>query len=226
MGHKTVLLIDDNERLNEGNRRALTLAGYDVLAATKLGAARELLAEHNAQVILMDITLPDGCGIDFCGEIREYNDAHILFLTSRVEREDRLRGLRVGDDYITKPYDIEEMIARVASAMRRREIAENQPKTLALGNLVLDIIAGQALVNGKDLLLSAKEFALLLLLARNENKELCKQFIYEWIWKTPMVNDSRALRSHICNLREKMAYAGCDYTVNAVYGKGYCFEKY
>ena len=97
---------------------------------------------------------------------------------------------------------------------------------LEFGNLTLDLATNTAFADGKNLLLTAKEFALLFLLARNENKEVSKSFLYEEIWKAPMINDSRSLRTHVCNLREKMIGAACDYTINAVYGIGYCFEKY
>ena len=100
------------------------------------------------------------------------------------------------------------------------------PKALKFGNLTLDIAAGVAFADGKNLLLSTKEFSLLFLLARNANKEVDKSFLYEEVWKMPLMNDSRSLRAQVCNLREKMAGAGCDYTINAVYGMGYRFERY
>jgi DNA-binding response OmpR family regulator len=140
---KTVLLVEDNEKLNAINRRALEGEGHRVLTALTLVQARERLAENDPEVILLDVLLPDGNGIDFCGEIRGDTDAHILFLTSRTEHEDRIRGLDTGgDDYITKPYKLEEMLSRVRSAMRRRDMPP--ARVIARGPLTLDVIAAHA----------------------------------------------------------------------------------
>lgn len=226
MEDKTILLVEDNEELNEINRRALVLKGYSVLSAKTLGEAREYLSDYSPDVILLDVMLPDGDGIDFCKEIRDKTDAHILFLTSRVEHEDRVRGLETGgDDYITKPYHPEEMISRVAAAIRRREMSKTTPKDYAIGSLTLDIVAGMAYVNGNNLRLSTKEFALLYLLSQNEGKTLTSEYLYETVWKLFLNNDVRPLRTQISELRRKMANANCEYTINAVYGKGYCFER-
>jgi DNA-binding response OmpR family regulator len=116
----TVLLVEDNPKLNEINRRALEKAGCAVLTALTLHEARAYMAQNAPDVILLDVMLPDGDGINFCGEIRDATDAHILFLTSKTEYENRVRGLETGgDDYITKPYKLEEMLARVNAALRR-----------------------------------------------------------------------------------------------------------
>jgi len=110
----SILLVEDNEELNEINRRMLVYEGYEVLTARTLVDARKLLSARKPDVILLDVIMPDGDGIDFCGEIRETTDAHILFLTSKDADVDRIRGLDSGgDDYITKPYKLEEMLSRV-----------------------------------------------------------------------------------------------------------------
>jgi len=119
----TVLLVEDNTELNNNNSRSLKLLGYDVFAALTLSAARACLHRVEPDIILLDVLLPDGDGIDFCAEIRGATGAHILFLTSRTEHGDILRGLAVGgDDYITKPFSSEELFARVEAAMRRRNM--------------------------------------------------------------------------------------------------------
>ena len=109
MKGKNILLVEENEHINAINRRALLREGYDVLVARNLGEARVLLTQHGIEVVLMEITLPDGCGIAFCEEIRgRGKDTHILFLASCNSPQDGLRALAAGgDDYITKPYDIE-----------------------------------------------------------------------------------------------------------------------
>ena len=130
----TVLLVEDNAELNNNNTRSLKLLGYEVFAALTLSAARACLHRVEPDIILLDVVLPDGDGIDFCAEIRGATGAHILFLTSRTEREDILRGLAVGgDDYITKPFSSEELFARVEAAMRRRNMnldGKNEARTM------------------------------------------------------------------------------------------------
>jgi DNA-binding response OmpR family regulator len=138
------------------------------------------------------VLLPDGNGIDFCAEIRGDTDAHILFLTSRTEYEDKIRGLDTGgDDYITKPYKLEEMLSRVRAAMRRRDMS--LARVITRGLLTLNILTGQAFLNGEDMLLTGKEFALLLLLVQDEGKTLSKEYLYETAWNAPMAGDGGAL---------------------------------
>jgi len=222
-----VLLVEENEKTNVINRHALLRAGYDVMVSRTLGEARAILTRHKVGVILLDTMLPDGCGMAFCGEIRDRGmDTHILFLSSLSGQGDRLRALAMGgDDYITKPYDIEELLARIQAAMRRRGMGQQPPKTLRHGHLTLNTFAGRAFVDGEDLMLSTKEFALLHLLLQHENQVLSVATIYEEIWETPMNGDNRPLKTRICGLRKKMDCADCEYTINAVYGQGYCFER-
>jgi DNA-binding response OmpR family regulator len=223
---KKILLIEDNETLIEGTRRVLNRAGYSVKMAKTLGEAREVLRGYAPEVILLDVMLPDGDGFEFCGEIRPETDAHILFLTSRKEQEDRMRGLDSGgDDYIIKPFRTNELLARVAAAMRRREMSEAPHGFFMAGNMSLDIIARIAYVDGKDLLLSAKEFAILLFLAQNKGEILGVENIFQEVWGMPIGGDSRTLRKHISELRGKMTNAGCTYSINSVYGQGYRFEE-
>ena len=123
----TVLLVEDNAELNANNTRALKMLDYEVHPALTLAGARNWLGNNEADVILLDVMLPDGDGIDFCAEIRGLpiqTAAHILFLTAKTEHADRVRGLAGGgDDYITKPFHPEELLARVEAAMRRRNMS-------------------------------------------------------------------------------------------------------
>jgi DNA-binding response OmpR family regulator len=221
---RTVLLVEDNIRLNESNRRALELKGYRVLTALTLCEAREHLKSGDPDVILLDVMLPDGDGIDFCGEIHGSVTSHILFLTAKTEQENLIKGLEYGgDDYITKPFKLEELLARVGAAMRRREKAQIPAKTLSFGNLTLDILASQASMDGISLLLQPKEFALLLLFAQNENKTMNADYLYSEVWKTPMNKDKNAIKTAIYRLRKKIEPAGYDIVMSR--GKGYTFEK-
>lgn len=128
-----ILLVEDNEELNVNNSRALKMLGFGVYPALTLAEARDWLQGNNPDIILLDVMLPDGDGIDFCAEIRQPPlsvKAHVLFLTAKTSHADRIRGLASGgDDYITKPFHPQELVARVESAMRRR----NMSRVFALG---------------------------------------------------------------------------------------------
>ena len=131
----TILLVEDNAELNDNNARALRMLDYEVHSALTLAEARAWLGENEPDVILLDVMLPDGDGIDFCAEIRDAplrTEAHILFLTARTGHEERVRGLAEGgDDYISKPFHPGELLARVEAAMRRRVMGrkhKNEPR--------------------------------------------------------------------------------------------------
>jgi DNA-binding response OmpR family regulator len=198
-----VLLVEDNKNLNEANRRALEMEGYDVLTSLTQAGARRCLAEHSPDVILLDVFLPDGNGMDFCGEIRGDTDAHILFLTSLLEHEDRIRGLNLGgDDYITKPYKLEEMLSRVRAVMRRRGMSS--AKIITRGPLTLDTVATRAFLHGEDVCLKPKEFALLRLLVENAGKEFTAEELYKAVWGLDANDDTRTVKVHISGLRQKL----------------------
>ena len=219
-----VLLVEDNEKLNIANARALKLSGYEVHNATTLAEARTRLSMIEPDVILLDVMLPDGDGFDFCDAIRSQTNAHIIFLTAKAEHEDRVRGLNTGgDDYITKPFHPEELIARIAAAMRRRGMGKIPAKTIEKGGLTLDIIAAQAFVDSRDLNLTPKEFALLLMLVQNEDVTMSAEQIYESVWKAPLIGDNNALKTAISKLRSKIE--ATDFDISSHRGKGYVFQK-
>ena len=221
----TVLLVEDNERLNEINHRALEGQGYTVLTALTLAQARAHLAASKPEVILLDVLLPDGNGIDFCGEIRNQTDAHILFLTSRTDQENRLRGLDIGgDDYISKPYKLEEMLSRVRAAVRRqeREHTKQASPTITCGQLVLNTLAAHAFWGDRDLLLTPKEFALLLMLVRSVGQLVAGGTLSLRVWGQPLPAGNSALRTHLSRLKGKLESASNgNAVISGSRGRGY-----
>jgi DNA-binding response OmpR family regulator len=204
---KTVLLVEDNKKLNVINRRALEGEGHKVLTALTLAEAQEHFAVNDPDVILLDVLLPDGDGIDFCREIRSATNAHILFLTSKTDQVDRIRGLDTGgDDYITKPYKLEEMLSRVRAAIRRRNMDAAKPSAsiITRGSLVLNTLACQAFLHGEDMLLKPKEFALLRLLVENAGKRFTAEELYKTVWGASTNDDIRTVQVHISGLRKKL----------------------
>ncbi len=219
-----ILLVEDNKKLSEINRRTLEQAGYILYLAFTIEEARNQFKNVDPDVILLDVVLPDGSGFDFCQEIRKTTTAHILFLTSRRDHEEKLKGLSLGgDDYITKPYKLDELLMRIAAVMRRRQIDTQPTQIIKKHNLKLDIVAGRAFVDDVDLLLTQKEFALLVLFSQNENENMNASILYEKIWGQPMNNNAGALKNQVSNLRKKLEL--CNYTISSTRGEGYCFEK-
>jgi len=219
-----ILLVDDNKDIQKLNKETLERRGdYKIALAMNLAEAREQIAEHRPDLIILDIMLPDGSGLDFIKELRNRNeekDIPVLLLTALGETVDVVKGLDMGgDDYLSKPYDNAVLLARIESLLRR---TSRVPKTLTKGPLTLDIIAGRAFVDGHDLLLTQKEFAVLLLLTQNEGRIINAETIYTNVWKQSSETDTNTIKATISNIRKKIEPSGCEITV--LRGKGYIFE--
>jgi DNA-binding response OmpR family regulator len=222
---KLILLVEDNKHLNAINKRAMELFGYDVMTALDLAEARKCLARGAPDAIVLDILLPDGNGVDFCREIRSRVSAPILFLTSVEGIERAIEGISAGgDDYLNKPYNLDMLIARIEAFWRRDEIAHRlRPvETIVRGTLTLDIVSTRAFEGGRDMGLTQKEFALLLVLAQNEGKYLSKEYLYEKVWKQPVTDNVHAVKTHLSQLRKKLT--GHGYSISVSRGEGYMFE--
>ena len=219
---KKVLLVEDNKKIMEGNARKLTKSGYKVFCALNLSEARNLLG-NQPDVIILDIMLPDGSGLDFMREVREseYAAIPILLLTGLAESEDIVHGLKSGgDDYMTKPYDFDVLLARIETLIRR---SVKLPEFVNKGCLSIDVVAGVAMCDGEDLLLGKKECALLFVFAQNEGVYIEAEDLYARIWKVSMGSDGAALKSAIKRLRQKLS--GSEWSIGWSRGEGYVFEK-
>ena len=219
---RKILLVEDDKDIQEVNKKMLERrGGYDVCLAMNLAEAREMIPEFNPDIILLDVMLPDGNGLDFLKELRQDKDIPVLLLTALFESDDVVRGLRAGgDDYLAKPYENKVLLARIESLIRRME---RMPETLTKGSLVLDLYSNRAFSNGEDLLLTEREFALLRLLAQNEGRTVGAEYIYEKVWGLAMNDDNRTLKRHISAIRSKLEASGC--TIQNARGKGYCFSQ-
>lgn len=224
----TILLVEDDDNIMRTNQRILQRAGFVVICAQTLQQARMLLAEQQPDVLVLDIMLPDGSGLDFCQEIRPKTNAPVLFLTALDAKSEVIQGLLSGgNDYITKPYDVDEFVARIQAQLRlARMNRRNHDGTMTLicDTLTLDGLAQRAYLSGQDMLLTQKEYALLFLLAQNEGEVLSADYLYRSVWHLPMTDDNRTLKKHISKVRKKLEEGGCQYTIVAVYGRGYAFE--
>ena len=201
---KTILLVEDEPEILFSNKEFLEMRGYGILTAATLAEAESVIKKHAPNLILLDINLPDGSGLDFITRIRESGlcAAPVIFLTARAADADMIEGLaRGGRDYITKPYSFDVLAARIESQFRA---AREMPEIVRRGPLTLNVLSQKAYLAGEKIELSQKEFSLLLLLVRNEGKMLTKEYIYEKVWAEPLVDDGGALYSQMKRLKKKL----------------------
>jgi len=181
MNGKRLLIVDDDAPFLELHSQMLSRQGYEVRTARNAEEARKILTSSSPDVIVLDIRLPDGNGIELCGEIQSASSSPILFVSGLVEDEDIMAGLDSGgDDYLTKPFEFGVLVSRIEALLRR---AARVPETVEKGPLKLDIAANQAFLNGTDMLLTHKEFSLLLLFMQREGRVMSAEHLYEKVWR-------------------------------------------
>lgn len=224
----TILLVEDDTNILRTNRRILEREGFHVVCADTLQEARMQLSLHVPAALVLDIRLPDGSGIEFCEEIRPTTSAPVLFLTALDEKSEIIEGLMAGgNDYITKPYDVDEFLARVKAQLRlahMNRLEAEKSSTLKRGPLMLDIVAMRAFLNEEDMLLSAREFSLLFFLLKNQGKTLSAKEIYEGAWSQPMAKNASALWKCISRLKSKLAVAESEVSLLNFRNEGYLLE--
>ena len=219
-----ILLVDDYEPILEANQLALKEDGHTCIPAKSLAEARDMLKAVQPDVIVLDIIMPDGNGLDFLQEIRQISDAPVLFLTSKDSPEDQIAGLMAGgNDYITKPYDFAQFRSRVRNFVALRHKIRQAAENITVNELTLNLNLRQAFLSGEDMRLSPKEFALLHLFVTNEEKVLSTQFLYEKVWGQNMGDDSGAVKTAISRLRIKLDET--DFSIVSQRGAGYSFYK-
>ena len=223
-----VLIVEDDEEMARLNARLLKRQGYDALAAFTAKAAQELFLGKRPDLLVLDIELPDGDGRSLCREFKRESDTPVLFLTGRAGTGDRIDGLDAGGDYyLTKPYDRDEFLAVARSLMRRAELARKKVEeafVISRGPLTMMLAERKAYVHGRDAGLTIKEFAILLLLVQNENREISCEQIYESVWGIKMNDDPHAVRLHVSRLKKKLGKEETDgFSILTGYRKGYSF---
>ncbi len=223
MEQQTILLVEDNPHIMAINAAALEMRGYRTLQADCARRCRELLCFHDVDLIVLDILLPDGNGVELCQEIKEKYDTPILMLSALGENMDIVKGLTAGgDDYLTKPYDLSVFLARVEARLRAARHIERQAR---FGPLRLDLMAGRAYIEEQDLGLTLKEFSILLYLVRNPGRSATAQELYETAWQQPMGDNPHALRMTISRLNKKLGGDEAPVTVASYRSSGYRLEE-
>lgn len=218
MGAK-VLIVEDDADIMAANRDLLELEGYRVTCVRSLAAGREAAARVHPDLVILDILLPDGNGLDLCRELRETSDVRILFLSALNTPADVVEGLRQGgDDYLGKPYLTEELLLRVG-ALLRRGARLARPRAVVTGPLEWHASSRQVFADGKDLLLSPREYAVLELLCEAQGRWLTAEELFRGAWNTDPIGDVHVVHNHVSSLRRKLAEHGV--TIESHRGMGY-----
>ena len=223
---KQVLIAEDDRAARESVSRALELEGYKVRAVNDGDAALAAIADEPPDVIVLDLMMPQVDGLTVCRRLRTRGDrTPILFMTARTEVSDRVSGLDAGaDDYLSKPFALDELLARVRALLRRATDGEVE-RELQVGDLRIDEGARRVWRGQRELELTKTEFDLLQLLARNAGIVLSHTAIYERIWGYDFGPDSKSLPVYIGYLRRKLEEDGEDRLVQTVRGVGYTLRE-
>ena len=226
---KRVLVVDDEKLIVKGIRFSLEQDGMEVDAAYDGEEALEMAREKEYDIILLDLMLPKLDGLGVCQQIREFSNVPIVMLTAKGDDMDKILGLEYGaDDYITKPFNILEVKARIKAIMRRMTQAapkEEKAKVVVSGDLRLDCESRRVFIAGKEINLTAKEFDLLELLVFNPNKVYSRENLLNIVWGYEYPGDVRTVDVHIRRLREKIEQNPSDPKyVHTKWGVGYYFQ--
>lgn len=226
---KRVLVVDDEKLIVKGIRFSLEQDGMKVDCAYDGEEALKLARENAYDMILLDIMLPKHDGFEVCQQIREFSDVPVVMLTARSEDMDKILGLEYGaDDYITKPFNILEVKARIKAIMRRtskRDQEKPNDKMIIKGSMKIDCESRRVVIDEKEVNLTAKEFDLLELLAMNPNKVYSRENLLNIVWGYEYPGDARTVDVHIRRLREKIETNPSDPKyVYTKWGVGYYFR--
>ena len=221
-----ILLIEDNAVILDTNKEYLSMQGYSVHTAATLCEAAQALEKQRFDLIILDIMLPDGSGIDFCAKMRTRHDIPVLFLTCLDDDESLVAGLSSGgDEYMTKPYSLPALSARVGALIRRVRIERSAQKNFSIGPLLFDCGKRRAYLDSEDVMLTPKEFDVLLLLAREMGKGFSGEEIFSHVWGDELY-DSRTVIVHISTIRKKLRMVGeTRFTIATENRKYYSFRS-
>ncbi|MBR1781534.1 MAG: response regulator transcription factor [Oscillospiraceae bacterium] len=213
-----ILIAEDEKPISDLIQFSLSEVGYRCTCVYDGMAAANIVTERAFDLILLDVMLPEVDGFELMEYIRPLG-IPVIFLTARADVQDRVRGLHLGaDDYIVKPFEIIELQARVEAVLRRYHKTD---RTIEIGGLTIDTYSRQVMRAGAELALTKKEFDLLLLFARNPGIAIYRETIYERVWESDYLGDSRTVDLHVQRLRKKV---GWEKQIKAVYKIGYRLE--
>lgn len=223
---KTILVVEDDRNISQLLQMYLKKEGYAVHAAYDGGEAVKLFEQVKPDLVLLDLMLPvlDGWGV--CRAIRQQGDTPIIMLTAKGQTDDKVLGLSQGaDDYITKPFEMREVLARVAAVLRRSAPAEaTKGRRLEFDKLVIDMESFELTVDGKKMAAPLKEMELLYHLASSPNRVFTRNQLLDEVWGISYFGDSRTVDVHVKRLREKLEGVSEQWSLETVWRVGYKFE--
>ena len=223
-----ILVVDDEALLVKGIRFNLQNEGYEIITGTNGIEAVEMAKQNAPDLIILDVMMPEMDGMTACARIREFSDVPIILLTAKTDDMDKLMGFENGaDDYVTKPFNILELKARVRALLRRAGTqSEPASPSLSIGAITLDLNARNAYRNGVLADLTAKEFDVIEFLMRNPNRVYSREALLDTIWAYEYRSDIRTVDVHIRRLREKLEENPADpQYIMTKWGVGYYFKK-
>lgn len=222
-----ILLVEDHEELNELICVFLKREGYLVKGVFSGEEALAYLEERRVKLVILDVSLPEMDGFAVCASIRENSNTPILFLSARVDKEDKMNGFIQGaDDYVEKPVDMDILCAKIKALIRREYSLKQEKTVIHSGSISIDTEAQQVFVNHKKIALTVKEYELLLLLVQNPGKTLRKEYLFDRIWGVDSFSENQTLTVHIKTLRDKIEEdPKRPARIQTVWGVGYKYEE-
>ena len=223
MTRSTIMVVDDDEKITSMLRRGLVFDGYEVRTATNGSEGLREMMIREPDLLILDVMMPEVDGWEVCRRLREAgSNVPVLMLTAKDEVQDRVHGLDLGaDDYLVKPFALEELLARVRALLRRRAEGEGGTHRLTFEDVVLDLHTREVLRDGKPIELTAKEFELLHLFMQNPKRVLPRDVIMEKIWGYDYSGESNVLEVYIAMLRQKTEEHGGKRIIQTIRGTGY-----
>ena len=223
---KRALIVEDDGNIAELLRLYLEKDGFDVIIASDGGNGVRLALGENPDVILLDIMLPVLDGWQVCRKVRETSRVPIIMLTAKGETFDKVNGLDMGaDDYIVKPFEVKELLARIHAVMRRTEPEDKSgEKKLSFDKLTINLDSYELIVDGKKVETPPKEMELLFHLATTPNRVYTRNQLLDEVWGFDYFGDSRTVDVHVKRLREKLEGVSEQWALKTVWGVGYKFE--
>ena len=222
---RKILVVEDDHNISDLIRMYLEIEGFEVHAAFDGATAVEKFREIAPDMVLLDIMLPVMDGWSVCAKIRESSRTPIIMITAKSEVFDRIQGLEMGaDDYIVKPFEMKELIARINAVLRRTEIPDDTKKRLVFDNMEINLDSYELTVRGEKIDTPPKELELLYHLASTPNRVYTRNQLLDEVWGFDYFGDSRTVDVHIKRLREKVEGVSEQWALKTVWGVGYKFE--
>ncbi len=219
-----VLIVDDDENISEVIDMYLKSSGYNTKIALNGKEAQELYLDYNPDIVLLDVMIPYMDGIDILKWIRKQKETPVIMITAKGDTFDKVLALEIGaDDYIVKPFEPKELLARVKAVLRRYSSDNFKNEIIKLSDLSIDSTSYKVIYNGEEIKMPPKEFELLYYLANNKNKVFTREQLLCEVWGYDYPGDSRTVDVHIKRLREKLS-GGEQWEIQTVWGVGYKFE--